>query len=206
MNDVARSWGSSPGKIGAIQMRDLLRRLHGALPSIRQWIDDLHAEHSSAAIAAGELGFPRLAASFPAALLDRAQAVTVARIPFPPVSNYGLPEFEAFARMPMAGITFDRMYFVHQSHVSEAIHFHELVHVIQWQTLGVNDFLLTYAMGLAAFGYDLSPLESIAFRMQSEFEQGRVRPDLLELVSAEARLARQSAAECFRANGVTFGR
>ncbi len=79
------------------------------------------------------------------------------------------------------------------------------MHVIQWQTLGVNDFLLTYALGLAAFGYELSPLESIAFRLQSEFEQGRARPDLFELVSAGAHLARQSAAECFRANGLTMG-
>jgi hypothetical protein len=72
---------------------------------------------------------PRLKASFPTALLERAHAVTIANVPFPPVLEIGLPEFEALANMPMSGITFDWMYCVRNDFDTEAIHFHELIHV-----------------------------------------------------------------------------
>src|SRR5207244_4655378 len=130
-------------------MTDLLQRLQRALPKVGRWIDDLHAKHSQASVSASATGFPRLGSTFPASLLQRARAVTVDTIPFPPVSAYGLREFEHMARMPMAGITFGNMYFVHPSHSSEGIHFHELINVVQWSTLGVNELLLTSALCLA---------------------------------------------------------
>jgi hypothetical protein len=95
--------------------------------------------------------------------------VTVDKIPFPPVSAYGLPEFESMANMPMAGITFRDTYFVNPSYSSEGVHFHELVHVIQWSTLDVTEFLLTYAVGIAQHEYIHSPLEAIAFELQTQF-------------------------------------
>ena len=45
----------------------------------------------------------------------------------------------------------------------EAIHFHELIHVIQWRLLGPEDFLKSYANGLDEFGYENSPLEKMAY-------------------------------------------
>ena len=83
---------------------------------------------------ASEVGYSRLAAYFPAALLKATRVASVDAMPFPPVSLYGLPEFEAMANMPMAGITFRDMYFVQPAYSSEGVHFHELVHV-QWNTL-----------------------------------------------------------------------
>lgn len=74
--------------------RDFLERLQRALPNIRKWIDALHTGHASHGTAVVTLGLPRLASAFPATLLQRARTVTVSRIPFPPVSDYGLPEFE----------------------------------------------------------------------------------------------------------------
>jgi hypothetical protein len=90
-------------------MTDLLVRLQRALPHVREWIDDLHAQHADQAIPAGSLGFPRLASCFPEGFLQNARAVTVGHIPFPPVSAYGLPEFESMANMDMVGITFRNM-------------------------------------------------------------------------------------------------
>ena len=185
-------------------MTNLLVRLQRALPQVQEWIDDLHAQHSDQAIPADSLGFPRLASCFPKRFLQSARAVTVGHIPFPPVSAYGLPEFESLASMEMAGITFRNMYFVHQSYSAESIHFHELVHVVQWSTLGADEFLLTYALGVAQHGYMESPLEAIAYDLQGRFENDAVLPAIVDYVAPHALAARDSAANVFRSHGLTM--
>lgn len=186
-------------------MTDLLLRLQRALPHVRRWIDELHAEHSGRATAAHTLGFPKLARWFPESLLQDARAVAVDRVPFPPVSAYGLPEFESMAGLNMAGITFGTMYFVHQSCFIESIHFHELVHVVQWQALGADEFLLTYALGLAQHGYTQSPLEAIAHELQTRFEKDETPRATIDRVAAHARAARDSAADMFHRHGLRMG-
>jgi hypothetical protein len=185
-------------------MTDLLVRLKRALPSVREWIDDLHAQHSDQASPAASFGFPRLATCFPEDLLRSARAVTVGHIPFPPVSAYGLPEFEGMASIEMAGIAFRNMYFVHQSYFVESVHFHELVHVVQWNTLGADEFLLTYGLGVAQHGYTESPLEAIAYELQSRFEDGSVLPTIVDDVAHHALAARNSAQQMFRSCGLTM--
>jgi hypothetical protein len=74
--------------------------------------------------------------------------------------------------MDAGGTTYLDTYFVRadQSH-SESLHFHELVHVIQWRLLGPEKFLALYADGLERFGYRKSPLERMAFSLQKRFER-----------------------------------
>ena len=98
---------------------ELLRRVQRALPQIEQWIDMLHARHVRESTRVSDAGFPRLAAAVPTALLSATRVASVATVPFPPVSEYGLPEFQETADMSMAGITFRDMYFVHPSYSSE---------------------------------------------------------------------------------------
>ncbi len=183
-------------------MTDLLQRLLRALPSIRAWMDDLHATHRQASVPASETGCTRLASALPASLLQRARAVTVAVVPFPPVLAYGLPEFDSMARMSIAGVTFDDMYFVHRVHASEAIHFHELVHVVQWSTLGVDEFLLTYALGIAQHGYVQSPLEAIAVDLQARFARHGALDGVVDRVARHAVETRDAASAVFRAYGL----
>lgn len=185
-------------------MMDLLVRLQRALPRMREWIDDLHAQHSDQASPVGSLGLPRLATCFPEHLLRSARAVTVRDIPFPPLSAYGLPEFESMASMEMAGITFRNMYFIHQSYSAERFHFHELVHVVQWNVLGADEFLLTYGLNLAQHGYMESPLEAIAYELQSRFENGAVLPAIVDDIALHALTARDAAAQVFRSHGLTM--
>jgi hypothetical protein len=184
---------------------DVLLRLQSALPRVAGWIDDLHATHASLAVPTADLGFQALPRYFPATVLRNVRAVTVDRIPFPPVSAYGLPEFESMASMAMAGITFRGMYFVHGPHSSEAIHCHELVHTIQWRTLGLEAFLSTYAVGILQHGYPRSPLESMAFDLQAQFERQVPVASVLDVVVRHTLAARDAAAEVFRANGLRLG-
>ncbi|MGB8014923.1 MAG: hypothetical protein WCF80_03410 [Pseudolabrys sp.] len=52
---------------------------------------------------------------------------------------------------------------------NEKMHFHELVHVIQWRMLGPDRFLFLYANGLECFGYRQSPLEAMAYDAEAAF-------------------------------------
>jgi hypothetical protein len=97
-------------------------------------------------------------------------------------------------RMPMAGITFRDTFFVDAIHGSEGVHFHELVHVVQWNALGAPDFLLTYGVGLAQFGYEASPLEAIAYNLQASFERGAAIPGIRSVIESHAFQARDAAA------------
>jgi hypothetical protein len=201
--ESARSEGLAQTTQGA--MRNLLQRLLRALPLMEQWLDELHATQRSKSVPASDTGFERLATCFPESLLQSTRSVSVDQLPFPPVSEFGLPEFEAMAAMPKSGITFGDMYFVQPTHSSEGIHFHELVHVVQWNTLGVRPFLLTYAVGLAQYGYDQSPLEAIAYDLQYKFEHGTALTTVPQLVALHAVDARNSAATVFEMNGLKLG-
>ena len=72
------------------------------------------------------------------------------------------------------GITFKDTYFVrHRLAADEGLHFHELIHVVQWRYLGPERFLAAYAAGhLGAGGYRDNPLEAIAHALQARFEAG----------------------------------
>jgi hypothetical protein len=165
---------------------DLAERLQRALPAMESWMRELHAAHAARAQPVSCLGFERLGAVWPRALLDEARAVAVERVPYPPVSAFGLPELEEMAQGRWSGITFGHMYFVDEDDTSEATHFHELCHVVQWKALGVRDFLVTYARGLFAYGYRESPLEAVAYRLQAEFSAGVARPGLADAVAEHA--------------------
>ena len=160
---------------------------------MESWIRDLHAAHAPRAQPVSYLGFARLAEVWPRELLEEARAVSVERVPYPPVSELGLPELAPMAQARWSGITFGHMYFVDQDDTTEATHFHELCHVVQWRALGVRDFLMTYVLGLLERGYRESPLEAIAYRLQAEFEAGLPRRDLVNVVAAHARATRTRA-------------
>jgi hypothetical protein len=185
-------------------MTDLFRRLRAALPQVLTWIDRLLEEHAESATRVDRLHFPRLAEYWPSDVLEAARVVRVRVAPFPPVSKYGLPEFAAMETMPMAGITFRDMFFVDAVHGSEGVHFHELVHVVQWNALGASDFLLTYGVGLAQFGYENSPLEAIAYRLQAAFQRGAATPGIRSVIEEHAFKVRDAAAVVLAEHGVTW--
>jgi len=185
-------------------MRDLLSRLLDALPAVEKWVADLHAKHAAHSVPTCEMGFPRLGQYFPRPLLEHARAVMTDAIPFPPVGALGLPEFEAMGALPMDGITFGHMYFLRREQAEEALHFHELVHVVQWSSLGSAAFLPTYAIGFAQHGYEGSPLESMAFTLQSKFERRHEIPDLVDFIKWDAERARTAAEHLFRSFGMAM--
>jgi hypothetical protein len=199
---LAKVGGSRTGNDGMI---DLFHRLQCALPRVLDWVDDVLRAHAAASRPVDSLGFTRLHEYWPGDLLRIARVVNTAHVPFPPVSEYGLPEFVDMENASLAGITLRDTFFVDPVHVSEAVHFHELVHVVQWTTLGPSDFLLTYGVGLAQCGYENSPLEAIAYDLQGLFENGMTIPEISTVIERHAVEARASAAAVLARHGLRMG-
>lgn len=165
---------------------EIVDRFHSALPHLRAWIDRLLHKYAHQTRFVSALGFTRLASCFPTELLARANVAMVDRVPFPPVADFGLPEFAPLQIEAISGITFKNTFFLRQGCASESLHFHEMVHVIQWARLGVEKFLLAYGLGLLAHGYEQSPLEKTAYDLQRRFDSGTLPPDVVRVIETEA--------------------
>ncbi len=138
-----------------------LEKLRLAMPLITDWIDTTLNARAGAAQTVADFGFERLPKFYSQEFLAHTKVVVVELVPVPPLTALGLPEFAAFEQGDYAGITYKDTYFMQPQHVAdESIHFHELVHVVQWSHLGLERFLLAYAAGLAANGYRNSPTGS----------------------------------------------
>lgn len=157
------------------------------LPVIRSWIMQLLSDHAAQAVPIGQLPFKRLQAYYPKSLLDTARVVIVDHISVPPLSKLGLAEFADFEQGDYGGITYLNTCFLRREHAQdEAIYFHELAHVVQWQCLGVDNFLLAYAIGLLEHGYRESPLERMAYSHGERFERNVAPYDAAGAVRSEA--------------------
>jgi hypothetical protein len=102
----------------------------------------------------------------------------------PPLSALGLSRFTQFERGDFDGITYLDTFFLKRHRVAdERLHFHELIHVIQWRLLGPASFLAAYADGLERFGYRESPLEMMAYDAEASFSQSPEIFDAEKLVA-----------------------
>ena len=144
------------------------------LPTILNWIQQTLDAHAHERRAVASFKFSRLPLYFSEGLLSTASVVPADRLPVPPLFALGLREFADFEKQPISGITYKDTYFLQRDAAAsdESLHFHELVHVVQWQVLGPKEFLLLYAAGLAAHGYNDCPLEAMAFDHQRRFNAG----------------------------------
>ena len=123
------------------------------LPAILNWIQQTLDAYAREKRAVSSFKLPRLPYYFSEGLLSLACVVPTDRLPVPPLSALGLNEFADFENQPMSGITYKDTYFLERSAAwDESLHFHELVHVIQWRLLGPEKFIAAYADGLARFG------------------------------------------------------
>ena len=155
------------------------------LPEIKTWIEGELDSRRAMRRPVSSHAFPRLAAYYSTQLLDSSGVVEVPRVPIPPLAALGLPDFAEFENGSYEGITYLNTYFV-QANVatSESLHFHELVHVVQWQCLGADRFLVAYALGyLLAGGYRANPLEVMAHDLQARFDQDATPFDVEALIS-----------------------
>ncbi len=113
-----------------------------------------------------------------------AKFTTIERVPNPPF--YGELEKLGFTGLPdfssMPAICFDDVVVFHEPLTPQLI-FHELVHVVQYRLLGIDQFAQLYVRGYLHGGYSGTPLEICAYDLDGRFIMGSVGFD----VEAEVR-------------------
>jgi hypothetical protein len=140
-------------------------------PLILSWIQGTLTTYIVQARPVSSLGFKRLPQYFRAEVLTSSKVVYVAVVPTPPLSALGFNQFSDFENMNATGITYlDTFFSREEGRGNESLRFHELVHVLQWQMLGPKAFIAAYADGLERNGYRRSPLEVMAYTLESVFK------------------------------------
>jgi hypothetical protein len=104
-------------------------------PRLLGWIDTMLKAHEGNTHTVVSRGFPRLPLYFSADTLASAKVVLVDQLPIP-----GLTRLVDFERGDFSGITYLNTFFIKRDELrNEAIHFHELIHVIQGGFLDPNN-------------------------------------------------------------------
>lgn len=136
----------------------------------RAWIREQRDLHRPLAQPLPDAGKATLVPFFPAEALDRARWRAVPAIENPPF----LAEAAAFGVTldfsHMDGITFGDTFLVREAALAgnaNALVFHELVHIMQYGVLGVDEFISQYVTGYLSSGeYYTIPLELVAYALQ----------------------------------------
>jgi hypothetical protein len=172
-------------------------RLARTLPRAIRWIGRTLQQHAGQAQPVASFGYVRLARCYPPHRLASAKVVVLEQVPALPIERWGFAHLRDLGPTHAAGITFGQTFFVRQDAISEHLFFHEMVHVLQWQTLGFGRFGLLYGVGLLEAGYRQSPLEAMAYDLTARFDAGE-SPD------AETRIRAQTLdyARRFRHRGM----
>ena len=117
---------------------------------------------------------------FPAEAMDSARLCVLhgARVPNP--SMYSMAKLMGIRNLPdfsdMAAITFVDVVVSHQE-FTDALLFHELVHVVQYAQMGVKEFAARYVNGFIQGGsYEDIPLEKNAYTLEGRFSQNEKHP------------------------------
>jgi hypothetical protein len=177
------------------------QELQTAYPQVSRWIGQTLSSHARKTQTVASVGFPRLPHYFSQKLLASTKFVPVERVPMPPLSAIGLSQFAEFEQGDFDAITYLNTFFVKSRQATdEQVHFHELIHIVQWRQLGPERFFAAYINGLETYGYCNNPLEVIACNAEAEFcrtthpfdaeklveeEMERIDPPLIKIVQPD---------------------
>lgn len=163
-----------------------LEAIRTALPGMIEWIETTKSVYRKNSKPIRAFHLPHVALYFPDEFLSKVQIVQIDELPIPPLSLLGMKELADFEQADSRAITLDQMYFIKPSCANdEKIHFHELIHVLQWQILGKEKFLFIYGLGLLQFGYSESPLEVMARRYTELCLLQKKNVNLVEFITAD---------------------
>ena len=121
---------------------------------------------------------------FPAAVLDSARLCVLRGTRVPNPSMYSMAKMMGISNLPdfsdMAAVTFVDVIVSHEE-FTDALLFHELVHVVQYAQMGVKEFAARFVNGFIQGGsYEEIPLEKMAHALESRFSQDSGNPFSVE--------------------------
>lgn len=116
----------------------------------------------------------------PASVLDSARLCVLHSTHVPNPSMYSMAKMMGIRNLPdfseMTALTFVDVIVSHEE-FTDALLFHELVHVVQYAQLGVREFAARYVSGFIHGGsYEQIPLETHAYALEARFSQNHSEP------------------------------
>jgi hypothetical protein len=110
---------------------------------------------------------------FPAEILDQTKLLVLKDKRIEDPGFYTMARMMGFKDLPsfatVAAVTFVDVIVSHEE-FTDALLFHELVHVVQYAQLGIKEFGARYVSGfVTGGGYDGIPLEKNAYELESRF-------------------------------------
>ncbi len=117
---------------------------------------------------------------FPAEILDQTRLLVLKGQRIEDPGFYTMARMMGFKDLPsfadVAAVTFVDVIVSHEE-FTDALLFHELVHVVQYAQLGVKEFGARYVSGfVTGGGYDGIPLEKNAYELEQRFSAGPAQP------------------------------
>ena len=167
---------------------DILLKFKEKLPLVREWVDETVAHYRNEARNTNSYSFHNFSLYFSEETLSSTKIVEMDKVPVPPLSSLGIPVLVDFENDPKEydGITLLNTCFLRKDAAGRPeLHFHELVHIVQWQILGIDTFLMIYGIGLLKFGYWNSPLEVMARKYTDLFQKKEPVYNVETLVRSE---------------------
>ncbi len=139
------------------------------LTAIEQWIDEVNHKYKYKRVCCTQFA-SQFAGFYPTEFLENAFYVVIDEIPKPDFAALRAMGLGDFIDMKVSGITYKNTYYLLPTSVDNLrVHFHELVHVLQWQNLGALAFITRYMNEIKHFGYHNAPLEIMAYSLDTHF-------------------------------------
>jgi hypothetical protein len=161
-------------------------RFRKIIADVRKWIEDMLEKHEAQMESVLEANFERLGKYYSNSFLQRVQRVIVNKCPVPPLASSGIPELAEIENWDIKGIPWKNTVFIRRDLANwDAVHFHELLHIVQWECLGTESYLTAWAIGTITRGYRDNPLEEMAFRHQLRFETEEKPYDIVKEITKE---------------------
>jgi len=153
--------------------KDLADFIKREYRSVHDWIENTVSLHALNMVPVFDLGFTRLPLFFSEGLLKKIKTVSVgSNVPLPPILER-VKRIIDFTTEGVTGITYGDVYFYRAEYgKDESLHFHEIIHSIQWSGIGKKQFILRYALELISNGYIGNFFEVQAYGHQQRFESG----------------------------------
>lgn len=142
------------------------------LDQIEQWIDQTNSIFLRERVCCDRFA-REFEGFYTVPFLQKAFFVIVDQLPkptFPELRQMGLGDF---IDMEFDGITYKNTYYILPHSINNLrLHFHELVHVAQWEELGPSSFIKRYIHEILNCGYNQAPLEKMAYSLENHFANG----------------------------------
>ena len=139
------------------------------LTAIEQWIDEVNHKYKYKRVCCTQFA-AQFAGFYPTEFLENAFYLVIDEIPKPDFAALRAMGLGDFIDMKVSGITYKNTYYLLPTSVDNLrVHFHELVHVLQWQNLGALAFIERYMNEIKHFGYHNAPLEIMAYSLDTHF-------------------------------------